>query len=48
MEYHFQKKGRSSGNCCWIVGGETENPSYEEVCSGMTGHAEAVEITFDP
>jgi peptide-methionine (S)-S-oxide reductase len=30
------------------AGGSTPNPSYEEVCSGHTGHTEAIRIVFDP
>jgi peptide methionine sulfoxide reductase msrA/msrB len=30
------------------AGGRTENPTYEQVCSGRTGHAEVARITFDP
>ena len=46
-EIYWQKPGVWSTSVGY-AGGTTPNPSYEEVCSGRTGHTEAVRIVFDP
>src|SRR5262245_39112268 len=44
----FREVKGVSGVVSGYAGGARPNPSYEQVCSGATGHAEVVEITFDP
>ena len=47
-EEAFEKVPGVIGATSGYVGGKVKNPSYEQVSSGMTGHAEAVQVTFDP
>lgn len=44
----FHQYGGVQAVVSGYTGGKTEHPTYEEVCSGQTGHIEAVQITFDP
>lgn len=46
-EYFSRVKGVKNSEAGY-TGGTRKNPAYEEVCSGKTGHAEAVRVTFDP
>ncbi len=48
MESPYEKLKGVVSVTVGYTGGHTENPTYEEVSSGMTGHAESVEIVYDP
>ncbi len=48
IEYYFQKAEGVLSTAVGFTGGDNANPTYQDVCSGKTGHAEAVEVVFDP
>jgi peptide-methionine (S)-S-oxide reductase len=48
MEAEFQRIPGVTHVTSGFAGGHTENPSYRDVCSGDTGHAEVTQIEFDP
>ena len=48
MEAEFQRVPGVKSVTSGFAGGHTENPTYEQVCTGDTGHAEVTQIVFDP
>lgn len=48
VEAVFQDLAGVDGVVSGYLGGTVRKPSYEQVCSGTTGHAEAIEVRFDP
>ena len=48
MEYYFHKEPGVISTRVGYMGGNKKNPTYKEVCFGTTGHAETIEVVYDP
>ena len=48
VEYYFKRLKGVTKTTVGFMGGEIENPSYKQVKTGMTGHLETIEVTYDP
>ncbi len=48
VEEAFRTLDGVTGTAVGYLGGTLDNPNYKDVCSGKTGHAEVVQLTYDP